>query len=215
MRTSARSVVVVVFDEIELLDLSGAVHVLSVAGRHWNWRPFRVFLASCHGLLVSTRNQLRIEAHGALEESPTPEILLVPGGYGARKLLGDDRFDDWLRRQGEQAELLGSVGSGGLCLMRAGWCRGGRLALPSDVHDVARELDPSVELTQEPGVVQSARLRSVAASGGSVDLGLSVVEHFLGTKQALALAERLGVPRSAAPERLELRAPLKPPGQSG
>ena len=42
MRTKARRVIVVVFDEVELLDVAAPLEVLSTAGRRWNFRPYKV-----------------------------------------------------------------------------------------------------------------------------------------------------------------------------
>ena len=42
MRTSARTVAVVLFDEVELLDVAGPLQVLTLAGRHWTFRTFSV-----------------------------------------------------------------------------------------------------------------------------------------------------------------------------
>ena len=42
MRTSARNVTLVLFDEVEALDFAAVLQVLTQAGRHWNWRPFKI-----------------------------------------------------------------------------------------------------------------------------------------------------------------------------
>src|SRR5688572_11207734 len=84
VRTSSRNLAVLLFDEVELWDVASVMHVTALAGRHWNWRPFRLTTAAVAPGLIETRSQVRLEAAFGLESCPAPEILFVPGGYGAR-----------------------------------------------------------------------------------------------------------------------------------
>lgn len=193
MRTSSRTAAVLVFEEVELLELSGIAHVLSIAGRHWNWRPFKLFLASAHGPIVTTRNQIRLEAHGSLDACTAPELLVLPGGYGARRLLEDARIVSWLAAVTAQATTVASIGYGSLLLAKAGLTKNERVAVAGDVLPLAQELDATTEWVTEPGVVRSGtKLLSTAVSAGSLDLGLEVVSRELGAKQAATLAAKLG-----------------------
>jgi transcriptional regulator GlxA family with amidase domain len=101
MRTKARRVVVVVFDEVELLDVAAPLEVLSTAGRRWNFRPYKVEVAAQQAGLVSTRNQMRIEAATRLADAAPAEIVIVPGGYGARRFAEDvgSRAYSWCWRR--------------------------------------------------------------------------------------------------------------------
>ena len=90
MRTSSRQVSVLLFDEVELLDFCAPVEVLSTAGRHYNFRPFKITTTSVAAGLIDTRNQVQVQATCALGACPPADVLLVPGGYGARKALASN-----------------------------------------------------------------------------------------------------------------------------
>ena len=62
VRTSSRNFAVLLFDEVDLYDVACLMQVASVAGRHYNWRPFRLLSVARQAGLVETRSQLRVEA---------------------------------------------------------------------------------------------------------------------------------------------------------
>jgi transcriptional regulator GlxA family with amidase domain len=198
MRTSSRHVALVVFDEVDLLDVAGFCEVLSVAGRQWNWRPFRLFVASADGLQIATRSQLRIEAHGRLADCPAPEILVIPGGYGARRKLGGDDLVTWLQGAAMHAALTAAVGYGVLPLASAGLLKGTRIAASTEVSELVREIDDSVETSNE-GIVCHENLITAAASAGAIDAALEIVARTLGKKQADAVAAKIGHQPATAP----------------
>lgn len=179
------------FDEVELLDFAAPVQVLSIAGRHYNFRPFKITTAAHAAGLVATRNQLAVHAGCDLDACPAAEVLLVPGGYGARRALADTRLLAWIEAQARGAELILSAGYGCLLLAKAGICAGQRLSVPADIEDVFRELEPGAEPSSEELVV-SGKIVSVRDSARALDLGLSATRILLGPKFAAQVATRLG-----------------------
>jgi transcriptional regulator GlxA family with amidase domain len=206
MRTSARTVAVVLFDEVELLDVAGPLQVLTLAGRHWNFRPFRVHTVSRQPGLIATRNQLRLEAADALDRMPRPEVLIVPGGYGARRALDDLELVEWLRVSAGAAELVISVGYGCLLLAKAGQLAHATVATTRETAELVTQLDPSITPDTSAAVVGSGKLLSAASSFAGIDATLRAVAQLLGTKLAQTVADTLGHGRNAA---LDSREPLR------
>jgi len=214
MRTSARSLAVLLFDELELLDVAGPLQVLTMAGRNWNYRPFKVFPVSQGATLIETRSQLRLEASLPLAGCTRPELVLVPGGYGARRALDDRVLVDWLRSSAEHAELVFSVGYGSLLLARAGLLRGLEVAVAGDTGELLTGIDPTIVCDRARRVVQAGKILTAASSAAGIDLGLSVASRVLGNKLALGIAEKLGHEwrsDAGAPDvlRIEILPPLK------
>lgn len=207
VRTSSRNVAVLLFDEVELLDVASLMQVLSLAGRHYNWRPFRLCPVARAPGLIETRSQLRVEARHSLESCPAPEIVYVPGGYGARRAAQDEAMVDWCRRTASQASLVLASGAGVAVLAAAELLDGASVAVASDVRPWLAGSAPGVHLDERQPVVTSrdGRLITAAASGHVVELGLRVVESCLGRRIALGLRASLG---SVAVERLDFPAPL-------
>src|SRR5262249_2873226 len=85
MRTKPYAAAIALFDEVELLDVTGPLSVLSCAGRQWNFQPFKIELVASALGSVSTRSGLRLDATCACSASSGVECLIIPGGYGARR----------------------------------------------------------------------------------------------------------------------------------
>lgn len=205
MRTKARSVVMIAFDELELLDLAGPLEVLSVAGRRWNFRPYKVSVVAAEQGLVSTRNQLRIEATQTLAATAAAEIVVVPGGFGARKLSEDGPRLEQLARIAKDAELLAAVGNGVLPLVRAGLVGTAKLAVTSELStELADELGVE-QRVEAGGVLESGRVVSARASGDALKLALAIVGRTMGPKLVAMVAAELGLELESQPARVEIR----------
>ena len=70
MRTSSRSLAVILFDEVALLDISAPLEVLTTAGRNWNFRPFKIFTVAAAAGRIKTPCQIELTANGSFESCP-------------------------------------------------------------------------------------------------------------------------------------------------
>jgi len=201
---------VLLFDEVELLDFAAPVQVLSIAGRHYNFRPFKIVTTALVAGPVSTRNQIEVQARCELAACPPAEVLIVPGGYGARRAIDDASLSGFIATQAARAELILTTGYGCLLLARAGVCAGERLAVPAEIEALFRELEPSA-LTSSEDLVHSGKILSARDSAGALGLGLKTTQLLLGDKFAAQVASRLGarMPEAASGERLQI---VKPDG---
>jgi transcriptional regulator GlxA family with amidase domain len=193
MQTRARTVVLFAFDEVELLDVAAPLQVLTLAGRRWNFRPFKVHVCAPAAGLVETRNQIRLAASVALADAPPAEVLFVAGGYGARRLLADTGVAKELARIGRGAEVVSAVGWGVALLARAGLLASERVAVAPEVIESVREHAPEAVLEATLPVVADGRVFSARASGASLDLGLAIVGRVLGPKLVTLVRSELGL----------------------
>jgi transcriptional regulator GlxA family with amidase domain len=187
------------FDEVELLDVASVMHVASLAGRHYNWRPFRLLPVAPVAGLVETRSQLRLEAKFSLADCPTPEILFVPGGYGARRAAQDERIVAWCRQASAAAELLLCIGSGAAVLGAAGVLAGATVAATNELRTWLSSSLPDTTFDEREPIVSAlgGKVLSAASSGHGVELALAAVERCLGRRITLALRASLGSPNLA------------------
>jgi transcriptional regulator GlxA family with amidase domain len=196
-------VALVLFDELELLDVAGVLQALSQAGRQWNWRPFKIVTVAARAGMVSTRSQLRIEATTDFAGCPEPELVIVPGGYGARTASDDAAIVDFVRARAPRAELTAALGHGLLLLARAGLLDGQEVAASLELGALLAEAAPSARLAAEQPVVESGKLVTAHSGAPSIELGLCIIRRLLGPKQASAVAAALAH-ESGAAVRLEI-----------
>jgi transcriptional regulator GlxA family with amidase domain len=196
VRTSSRPVAVVLFDEVELFDVAAVSGVLTTAGRQWNYRPFRVHPVAARAGMIDTRSQVRLEATTTLDGLTAPEIVVVPGGYGARRALSDAALVAWLRAAGRTATHFVGVGNGVLLLGAAGILPGVDVAVQHELKDALVEIAMECRPDTDSRFRQSGRVFTAAASGGAAEAALALVAALLGAKQGRTVADALGLPFS-------------------
>lgn len=191
---------ILLFDEVELLDVAGVCSVLSAAGRQWNFRPFKIHAVGTRAGLVETRSQVRLEAKLTLSDVPSPEVLVVPGGYGARRALSDSSLLGWLARAGPAATHVLGIGNGLLLLGAAGVLGDRSVAAGRDLGPLLHDSAPGATLNHEARALESRGLFTAQGSAAAADAALTLVSSVLGAKQARAVAETLGIPLASAPD---------------
>ena len=194
--TAQRTVVILVFDDVEVLDFCGPFEVFSVTGRGRDRdpRPFRVVLAAERPGPVTARNGLSVNPHHTLADCPRPDLLLVPGGYGTRPLLHNAAVIDWVREQAARAELVLSVCTGALVLGRAGLLDGRPATTHHGAFGELRTAAPRAEVREGVRFVDAGRVVTSAGIAAGIDMALHVVGRLLGSDEARATAAYMEYP---------------------
>ncbi|MEV0171620.1 GlxA family transcriptional regulator [Streptomyces sp. NPDC050803] len=185
-----RTVLLVLFDGVQGLDVTGPLEVFAGAEQHTPG-SYRIRTASPDGGPVRTSGGLTLVPDSSLAGAPAPHTLLVPGGRGTRH--PDARLTAWLREHGPRAERLVSVCTGAFRLAEAGLLDG-RHATTHWAHcdRLARE-HPAVEVDPDPIYVRDGRVATSAGVTAGIDLALALVEEDLGRDVALTIARHLVV----------------------
>ncbi|MER5718327.1 GlxA family transcriptional regulator [Streptomyces sp. NPDC002132] len=185
-----RTVLVVLFDGVQSLDVSGPVEVFAGAEKHTPG-SYRIRTASLDGAPVRTSSGLTLVPDGILAETPDPDTLVVPGGEGTRR--PDPPLVDWLRAHGERARRLVSVCTGAALLAAAGLLDGRRATTHWAHSDRLARRHPAVEVDPEPIYIRDGDVYTSAGVTSGIDLALALVEEDLGRDVALTVARHLVV----------------------
>jgi transcriptional regulator GlxA family with amidase domain len=92
MRT--RTLAILIFDDVDVLDFCGPFEVFSVANRFTDPPAFNVLSVAEKTGPVVTRGGLSVNPHHRLNDCPQPDLLLVPGGQGTRKEMHNPALID-------------------------------------------------------------------------------------------------------------------------
>ena len=190
------------FDRFTALDAIGPYEVLSrLPGAHVD------FLAFEPGAVRTDTRMLAIDVEKRLDDVPQPDVLVVPGGAGARTVMHDDRMLDWVRGAHEHSRYTTSVCTGALVLHGAGVLDG----LDATTHWLYTDyLDKPVARR----VVEQGKVITAAGVSAGIDMALTLAERIAGADiaQAIQLAIEYdpeppfdsGSPRKAPERVLEL-----------
>ncbi|NUK03260.1 DJ-1/PfpI family protein [Streptomyces lunaelactis] len=184
------SVLVVLFDDVQSLDVTGPVEVFAGAGKAAG-SAYEIRTASLDGAPVRTSSGLTLVPDSCLADAAAPHTLLVPGGNGTR--TPDPRLIDWLRTHAPRAERLVSICTGALLLAEAGLLDGHRVTSHWAVCERLARDYPAVEVDPDPIFVRDGKLATSAGVTAGIDLALALVEEDHGRDIALTVARHLVV----------------------
>ncbi|WP_432158480.1 GlxA family transcriptional regulator [Streptomyces sp. bgisy153] len=184
------TVLLVLFDGVQSLDVTGPLEVFAGAEAHTPG-SYRLRTASPDGAPVRTSSGLTLVPDQSLADAAAPHTLVVPGGAGTRR--PDPRVVEWLRGHGPRAARLVSVCTGAILLARAGLLDGRRATTHWAYADKLARDHPAVEVDPDPVFVRDGRVSTSAGVTSGIDLALALVEEDLGRDTALNVARHLVV----------------------
>jgi len=168
--------------------------VLSSAGRKWNFRPFKILPVSSRSTEVATRSQISLSRPRLLTDVTAPEILLIPGGYGARRSLSDEGLVAWLRSEGPAAGNVVACNQGVLLAAKAGLALETEVTSSADVAAELAEIEPSCRIHTEGDFRVSGKMITARHAVGAARAALHLVRTLLGEKHAVEIENDLGLP---------------------
>jgi transcriptional regulator GlxA family with amidase domain len=193
-----RTVLIVLFDGVQSLDVTGPLEVFAHARGGAGGRAYQVRTASLGGAQIRTTSGLALTPDADLCDAalldtgqPPPDVLIVPGGEGARRRPPE--LVAWLRDHAGQASRVASVCTGAFLLAAAGLLDGRRVTTHWSRCDDLRRQYPAVEVDADPIFIKDGRIATSAGITAGIDLALALVEDDLGRDAALAVARQLVV----------------------
>jgi transcriptional regulator GlxA family with amidase domain len=182
---------ILIFDNVEVLDFAGPFEVFSrtrlqpgiEARRSDEGAPFRVFtVARTRDPITATGGLTVVPRHG-FADAPRIDLLVVPGGFGTRRLLHDEETLDWIRRTAAAARRVTSVCTGALLLAQAGLLQGRRATTHWGALDLLDSLGAGVTVERTLRVVDDGVITSAGVASG-MDMAFYVVETLFGREVA-------------------------------
>ncbi|HEY2847911.1 MAG TPA: DJ-1/PfpI family protein [Pyrinomonadaceae bacterium] len=184
MPDKIRSVHILIFEDVEVLDFCGPFEIFCVAGRRSDAQPFDVSAVAGDRRPVITRGGLSVNPKFSFADCPSTDLLLIPGGPGTRVLMNDNDAVRWIQDRAAKAELVLSVCSGALLLGRAGLLDGLAATTHCGAMDELRDAAPNTVLEPTKRIVDNGRVIVSAGVSAGLDLSLYVVERLLGSDHA-------------------------------
>jgi transcriptional regulator GlxA family with amidase domain len=149
---------------------------------------------------------LAIEVEHTFDDVPHPDVLLVPGGFVARKIARDGGpIVDWVRQAHETTQWTTSVCTGALVLGAAGLLEGKVATTHWGSYD---HLAGYGATPTEQRVVRDGKVVTAAGVSSGIDLALWLVGEMAGPEIAQAI--QLGIEYDPQPP-FDAGAPSKAP----
>jgi transcriptional regulator GlxA family with amidase domain len=187
-------IVVVVFEGVQTLDMTGPAEVFATAARESEAAAYHVAYVSTAGRPVTTSAGLRVETRALRSvRVRSTDTVLVAGGEerAVRAAATDPVLRAFLVRAAKVAKRLGSVCSGAFVLAAAGLLDARRAATHWSSCARLATLFPRVNVDHDAIFVRDGTTWTSAGVTTGIDMALAMVEDDHGRALADAVAARL------------------------
>ena len=138
------------------------------------------------GPVTADSGVLVVGATHSFDETPAPDLVLVPGGFSTLQHARDDKVLEWVRRVHQGTQWTTSVCSGSVILAAAGLLEGKRATSHWAALPMLRTF--GVEPVGDERIVDAGgRIVTAAGVSAGIDLGLWLAGRIAGEAKAKAI----------------------------
>ncbi|HDX9490815.1 DJ-1/PfpI family protein [Bacillus thuringiensis] len=185
------SVGIFLFNEVEVLDFAGPFEVFSVTEVNEE-KPFTVYTVSENGEMITARNGLKVQPDYSIENLPLVDILIIPGGLGAREYeIKNEIVIKWIRQQMKEVKLMTSVCTGALLLAKAGLLEGLKATTHWASIEKFKNEFQNVEVIENVKFVDEGHIITSAGISAGINMAFHIVKNLLGVHVAEDIAKRM------------------------
>mgnify|MGYP003601309889 CR=1 FL=1 len=194
--TRLRTVVVLAFDELLLLNAAGPLEVFAaiprlLGGNFASHPPYRLVLVSPAGGQITSVSGISVNTLSLEQldrQAPVIDTLIVAGGPGVSALEASAHVCGWLRSRAASIRRLCSIGTGTFALAAAGLLEGRKVVTHWKFAEQLQARYPALQCQTEGLYLHDGNLWTCAGAAAGIDLALGLVEQDLGPHVALELA---------------------------
>lgn len=192
-----RSVGILLFPHVEILDFAGPLEVFSSAMAldaefsDPDARLCNVFTVAESADPIRCNNPLTVIPDYTLEDCPHMDIFLAPGGRGTRTAIERPKLVDWIAERAKTNELTTSVCTGSFLLAKAGLLDGKSATTYFGSVPFMREHFPTVDTQENVRWVDAGDVVTSAGVSAGIDMSLYLLQRLYGKDVADATARNI------------------------
>jgi transcriptional regulator GlxA family with amidase domain len=178
---------IVLYDDFELMDAFGPAQIFGTAPEH-----FYLNYLSANGGIVTSSQGVKIWTEILIPEE-IMDILVIPGGKGARRLLCLE--NDWMKliqKSAKEADLCMMVGNGSALLAQTGLLYRRKIADYDYDENWKRMFTAGMTRIPNLSWMSDGKYYSCSSTAASLDMTLGVVADVVDLDVALQIAKKLG-----------------------
>jgi putative intracellular protease/amidase len=183
--SSARTLGAIFYPGFELLDIYGPLEMFGSLGPD---RLRIVTVAEKPGPVASAQGPETVATHG-YDDCPKLDLLILPGGIGTLRELGNAATHEFLRARARSAEVTMSVCSGSAILAKAGLLDGRRATSNKVFFELATSQSDKVEWVQAARWVEDGPFVTSSGVSAGTDMALAVIAKLWGAERARGIAD--------------------------
>lgn len=185
-----KTVAILLFPDVLLLDVAGPTEVFSIANRYLAAEDaYRIVTLGSETLAVRCSNGMTLQADAlAGEADEAYDLLLVPGGPGAYDHCHQPLLP-WLKQAAQRAGRYGSICTGAFLLGEAGLLDGYRVTTHWNYTTRLTKAYPLAQVEAEHIYLRDRQLFTSGGVTAGIDMALAIVAEDHGKQVALQVAK--------------------------
>jgi len=189
-----RRAAILIMPTFSNLTLAAVMEPLRAANRMAGRRLFDWTVVTDRGEPIPSSSGLKVTPDVSLAACPPLDVLVVPGGWGTRREIGNPVLREWIAERGRQVETLTSVCTGAMLLGHTGLLDGRHATTHWRSLDWMSESFPRVTVERELHVVEDGNVLTSAGISAGIDMSLRVVARYHGEAIGRATARHMEYP---------------------
>jgi transcriptional regulator GlxA family with amidase domain len=192
MASQSSTIVILGYDGVQLLDLTGPIEVFEAARQRG--AAYRVVVASPNGGDITAGSGTRLGADRSFAElPPVIDTLVVPGAPDWRSIVADSEIVGTVAAVARRSRRTASVCAGAFVLAAAGLLDGRRATTHWELAGELARAYPDVSLDADAIFLVDGPIHTSAGITAGIDLCLAMVEADHGAEMAREVARHLVV----------------------
>jgi putative intracellular protease/amidase len=179
-----RTVGTLLFPGFELLDVFGPLEMFGALPDEFSL----TMVAETAGPVESRQGPKAI-ADVALAQAKRYDVLLIPGGRGTRREVGNHAILDWIHRQAEQSHVVATVCTGAALLARTGLLDGRRATTNKASIRWVMQQGPEVVWQPHARWVVDGKFYTSSGVSAGMDMALALIADLSGADKARTVAD--------------------------
>jgi len=169
------------FPDLEELDLVGPWEMVAMWSQYADG-PEKCLMIAETREPVRCSNGMIIQPHLSFDDAPQLDYLLIPGGFGTRQQVHNQRLIDFVAEQARSCKAILSVCTGSFILHACGLLKGKRATTHWLSLKQLRKLE-DVEVVEER-IVKDGHIWTSSGVSAGIDLALEFIQHEAGDDTA-------------------------------
>jgi transcriptional regulator GlxA family with amidase domain len=167
---------ILIFDDAEELDFVGPWEVFTMgnemAKRAGKSAPHEVFLVAEREDAIRCAKGMRVLPDTTIAKCRAMDVLLVPGGQGTRREVGNTPLLEWIASVAKSAAWVTSVCTGAMLLTAAGPARGKKVTTHWAFVETLRSRNEAAEVQANARYVRDGNVVTAAGVSAGIDMAL-------------------------------------------
>lgn len=179
-----KRVYVVLYDNFEALDVFGPVEALGITDE------YKIHFVSLDGGIIENDQSIKIVTE-PMKSIQNNEILLIPGGFGSRKIINDERFINALTEAAVNAEYVLCVCTGSALAAKTGILDGKNATSNKNAFDWVVNQGLKVKWNREARWVVDKNIYTSAGVSAGMDMAVGFIRDRFGEEKALTVCREM------------------------